>query len=217
VFRSDRVEFMAIPLTAVILGVLFILFAVSGVGVWAWIATGVLMFGITCFVAWRSVEHHAHPPADDAPRPAAQRPPGAHRVLVVVDESCPPEAVRDAIAQRTAGHTAEAFVVAPAAGSRLDRLMGDEAGYQNAARHLETTMLELATVHDLAVRDGKVGSHDPIQAADECLREFPADEIVFAVDPEGSTTWVEDGAVELARSRYGIPVAQLLAAPTERL
>jgi hypothetical protein len=128
-------------------------------------------------------------------------------VLVVVDESYPPGAIKEAVAARTAGRPAEAVVVAPAAGSRLDRLTGDEAGYSKAARHLDETLVELARLPGLEVRSGKVGSHDPIQAMDESLREFPADEIVLAFD----------GEEEHAESRYGIPVTKLVAGSTERV
>src|SRR5947207_630738 len=170
VFKSGRVEFMAIPLMVVILGVLFLVFAVSAVGVWAWIVTGVVILAAIILLAWRGVQRHQHQPAADAPRPAEHRAPGAYRILVVVDESCAPAAIRDAVAARAAGHAAESFVVAPAAGSRLDRLMGDEAGYSKAQSHLDETLAELAAVHGLDSKGGKIGSHDPIQAADESLR-----------------------------------------------
>ena len=40
----------------------------------------------------------------------------------------------------------------------------------------------LGALRELRVRaSGRVGSHDPLQAADDGLREFRADEIVFAV------------------------------------
>src|SRR5262249_61863139 len=155
------------------------------------------------------------PPAADAPRPAEHRQPGVHRILVVVDDSSAPGAIKDAVAAHASGHAAESYVVAPAAGSRLDRLTGDETGYMKAQHHLDETLAELAAVQGLVVKGGKVGSHDPIQAADESLRQFPADEILFALDPGASPDWLEEGAVELAQSRYGIPVTKLVAAPTQ--
>jgi hypothetical protein len=214
-FRSDRVEFMAIPLMVVLLGALFVVFAVAEIGVWAWILTGAVILAAILLLVWRVAERHRHPPAADAPRPAEQpRPAGAHRILVVADQSCAPGAIRETVAARSAGRPSAAFVVAPAAGSRLDRLTGDEAGYENAARHLDETLEELAVVRDLDVKRGKVGAHDPIQAADEALREFPADEIVFAIDA-GASNFLEEGEIERTRSRYGIPVTRVVAAPPE--
>ena len=213
-FRSNRVEFMAIPLMVVLLGALFVVFAVAEIGVWAWILTGVVILAAILMLVWRVAERHRHPPAADAPRPAEQpRPAGAHRILVVADESCAPGAIRETVAARSAGRPSVAFVVAPASGSRLDRLTGDEAGYEEAARHLDETLAELAVVRDLDVKRGKVGAHDPIQAADEALREFPADEIVFAVDA-GASNFLEEEEIERTRGRYGIPVTRVVAAPT---
>lgn len=57
---------------------------------------------------------------------------------------------------------------------------------------------------------GDVGSDDPIQAADDALREFPADEIVFATQPEQDANWRERGVVEIARSRYDLPVSHVV-------
>jgi len=56
--------------------------------------------------------------------------------------------------------------------------------------------------------NGTVGSDDPIQAADDALRTFAADELVF-VTGRGKANWLEDDALELARGRYGIPVAHI--------
>ena len=214
-FKSNRIEFMAIPLMVVLLGVLFVVFAVAEIGVWGWILTGVVILAAILLLVWRVAQRHQHPPAADAPRPAERpRPAGAHRILVVADQSCAAVEIRETVAARSAGRPSVAFVVAPAAGSRLDRLTGDEAGYENAARHLDETLEEFAGVRDLDVRRGKVGAHDPIRAADEALREFPADEIVFAVDP-GASNFLEEGEIERTRSRYGIPVTKVVSAPTE--
>jgi hypothetical protein len=48
-----------------------------------------------------------------------------------------------------------------------------------------------------------------VQAADDGLRAFPADEIVFALHGGDDTDWVERGVVELARARYAVPVREL--------
>lgn len=56
---------------------------------------------------------------------------------------------------------------------------------------------------------GRVGARDPLQAADDGLREFSAGEILFVVRPSGNTSWLEDGVVQQARDRYPIPVTEL--------
>jgi hypothetical protein len=123
-------------------------------------------------------------------RRTARRETDAHRILLIVDDRCAPWAIRKAIAARVEGCASEVLVVAPAG-----------AG---ATRHLEATLDELALVRDIDVRRGHIGSHDPIEAADEALRAFPADQIVFTV--AAGTERPKARAVDIAPSRYDIPV-----------
>jgi GABA permease len=59
---------------------------------------------------------------------------------------------------------------------------------------------------------GEVGARDPIRAADDALREFPADEVVFATHSGADANWLEQGVVEAARSRYDVPVTHVVDA-----
>jgi hypothetical protein len=99
------------------------------------------------------------------------------------------------------------LVVAPALGSRLSHWTGDDQARHDAEGNLEQTVAGL-TAAGVTAR-GEVGSDDPIQAADDALREFPADEIVLATHPEQEANWKERGVVEIARDRYGLPVADV--------
>ena len=49
---------------------------------------------------------------------------------------------------------------------------------------------------------GETGADDPIQATDDGLREFAANEIVFVTKLGTNTDWVEEGVVETATKRY---------------
>jgi hypothetical protein len=75
-----------------------------------------------------------------------------------------------------------------------------------AQEHLGTTLDAL----------DRIGSHDPIQAADDGLREFPADLTVFATGPADQANRLERDLVEVAGSRYDISVAQIGADPAGR-
>ena len=92
--------------------------------------------------------------------------------------------------------------------SRLGAWTGDESAYEDARRHLAATLEALGQVGIDA--HGRLGPHDPLQAADEGLREFAADEVVFATSADGEN-WLEQGVVEEARARYGVPVTHVLA------
>jgi hypothetical protein len=102
------------------------------------------------------------------------------------------------------GRPVSLFVMAPALQSRIGVIAGDQRGYDSAARHLEATIKALEDAGLPA--QGEVGPPDPLQAADDGLRQFPANEIVFVTHPEGKTNWLEDGVVAMAASRYFQPV-----------
>jgi hypothetical protein len=86
---------------------------------------------------------------------------------------------------------------------------GDERAYQAAQVYLTQT---LDLLDRLGVEaEGHVGPHDPIQAADDGLREFPADLIVFAACPPDGANRLEQDLVEVAAGRYGLPIALIPA------
>jgi hypothetical protein len=156
------------------------------------------------------------------PRNVSLRPPaglaasapdgGIRRLLVVTDESCTSEDLR-ALPQPEGRTTA--FVVAPAVSSRTSRWTGDEGAYDEARQHLYSTVRALRSLGVEA--EGHIGPHDPLEAADDGLREFPADEVVFVLGGQERTKWLEEGVVHAARARYPIPVRGLRrAAGTER-
>ena len=101
---DNKVEFAAIPIVAVILGFLFVLFLAFDTGLWAWILVGVVALLLMGLVARQLGKRSRHPSALDAPRastaPAAD---GIHRVLVIADESVTSEAFRDTITAHAAG------------------------------------------------------------------------------------------------------------------
>jgi hypothetical protein len=196
-----RPELVAIALMLVVLAVLFVVFLAASIGVGAWIVLGlffaVLIVGAGLYFVRRprggaAFEGGAAPVSD-----------GVHRVLLVVDDACSADTLA------ALGHDGDTavFVVAPAVSSRTARLTGDEHAYGRAEEHLNETV---AALQELGVEArGQVGSHDPVQAADDGLRAFPADEIVFALHGGDDTDWVERGVVELARARYAVPVREL--------
>ena len=129
---------------------------------------------------------------------------------MIADDACAPDELGLAIAGLRLTGPAAVFVMAPAIGSRTARWTGDEHAYQEAAAHLEATLDALREL-DLEA-DGRIGSHDPLQAADDGLREFAADEIVFAVHRGGEENWLERGVVDAARARYPVPVSEIAVA-----
>ena len=204
---KSRGEFLAIPMTLVGIGIIALLVWAAHLGIWAWLALGVVgligLIAVTWYVVGRP--HRPPPPTPGARPDGAVAPPddGVRRVLVIAGDACTSADLRPALS----GGPTSVFVVAPVLGSRTSTLTGDEGDYEAASAHLETT---LAALKDLQVpASGRVGARDPLQAADDGLREFPAGEIMFVVRPSGETSWLEDGVVDEARTRYPIPVTEL--------
>jgi hypothetical protein len=199
-------QFVAIPLTLVLLGGLFLLFFVSQVGAWAWVITGLAGVGLFSWLAWQFATSN-RAAASEAPR-VGSAPHGANRhLLVVTDDACTAQDLRDAVALHSDGRPSEVLVVAPAFSSRLDRLTGDQSAYDEATLRLNAT---LGALTELGVEaHGRLGSHDPIQATDEALREFPAEEILFALQHGASSKPPEEDIVEIARKRYDVAVTTL--------
>ncbi len=209
---ENKIEFAAIPIVAVTLGILFVLFLAYDQGLWAWLLVGALGIVLAALVARSVGRRTRHPSIDAAPkvtaRPARD---GVHRVLVVADDSVTSEAFRDTLTEHVSGRQVEAYVVAPALSSRLARWTSDESAYGDAQEHLDATIASLSAA-GISAR-GTIGPHDPLQAADDGLREFAADEVIFATHPEDSSNWLERGVVGQARDRYGIPVTHVVIGP----
>ncbi len=210
--NSTRIELMAIPIVAVLFGIGLVLAIAASVGLWAWLLVGLAGLLLVILVMARFVRRHPHPAAE-TPAPAAgavppsSAPDGAYRVLVIADESCIDPAFPAQLAGHAGGRTVEALVIAPAIGSRLSRWTGDESQFTEARKHLDDTVAALAGA-GISAR-GETGADDPLQAADDGLRGFSAQEIVFVTKPGTDTDWVERGVIEAAQKRYAVPVTHI--------
>jgi len=204
---DDKREFAAIPLTLGILGLLGLVLLAFTQGLSVWLALGAILAAVLIATALVGMARPHHPAPSAAPLPsrgATHREDGIPRVLVVADGACGIDDLGAALAENGSAGPTEVLVVAPALGSRTARWTGDDRPYQEAESHLEETLRALGELHVQA--RGHIGAHDPLQAADDGLREFPADEIVFAVHPTSDANWLERDVVDLARARYQIPV-----------
>ena len=118
-------------------------------------------------------------------------------LLLVGDVS--PAKLRDALAARV--HPPErVHVVAPMVVTPLDWLATAE---DHAHREAEMRALDAEwTLADQAETGGEAGIADPVQAVEDALRSFPADEILIAGEQA-------DPDLERALAPFGLPVARL--------
>ena len=206
---TTRVELMAIPIVALIFGGGLILALASAAGMWAWLLVGVAGIVLAVLLLVVYARRNPHPVAGK-PAPATAGTPTAdeaYRVLVIADESCVDPQFAGQVAAHAEGRAVDVLVIAPAIGSRLARWTGDESAHADARKHLDDTVAALARA-GISAR-GETGADDPLQAADDGLREFPAHEIVFVTKPGTGTDWVEKGVVETAKKRYDVPVTHV--------
>ena len=130
-----------------------------------------------------------------------------HRVLVVANETVGGSELRREIMER--GSLAEVLVVTPALNSRIRHWTSDEDGAREEAQARLDVSVSALSGAGVKVR-GQVGDDDPIQAIDDALRTFPADEIVISTHPAGRSNWLEKGVVVRARERYGCPITHVI-------
>jgi hypothetical protein len=134
------------------------------------------------------------------------------RILVVTTASVRREDLRDRVLAHAGSEDADVRVVAPAAEiSRLDWLTNDEqeARADAAERAAE---IGLAVAPEARSVDAEIGDTDPVQAIEDALREFPADELVLVTPPDEDASWLEEGAAGESFARFNVPVTHLVVA-----
>lgn len=125
------------------------------------------------------------------------------RLLVVITTEVADGVLRGLVRSR-AGDDAEMLVVAPATGiSRLDWLTNAEDDARSEAATLATKTAN-ATVNDHV--EGRPGDSDPVQAIEDALGTFAADEILVVTRPDDEATWLEQGTGEAVQARFSLPI-----------
>ena len=184
--------------------VYFALIAIAGViNAWA----GLVVFIVLTIAVvwwWWSSRQPAPPRQATSIRGGA---PGEKRILVIANETVGGAPLLDKINERASSSedTAKVHVVSPALNSPLRHLASDEDPARAAAQErLERSLRKLK--EEGIEASGEVGDGDPLQALEDALRTFGADEIVISTHPEGRSNWLERGLVTQARERFAVPV-----------
>ena len=200
-FRSEAEAFRFVLLT-----VGYFALIVIGASIATWL--GVVVFGVLSAAAlwfWAR-SRRAEPPV---PTPVADHPESERRILVVANETVGGDELFAAIEQRAESVDEQVLVVCPALNSPLKTWASDEDAAREAAQQrLDATLARLAASGVQA--RGEVGDGDPLQAIDDALRTFGADEIVISTHPEGRSHWLERGVVNAARERFPVPISHVV-------
>ena len=130
------------------------------------------------------------------------------KLLVVATAPIESGPLQDAV-RAHAGDEAEIRVVAPASDvSQLQWLASDEDEAREKAAGVATVAAE-SVEPEAARTEAEVGDTDPVQAIEDALRTFPADEVLVVTRPEDDASWLEQDSAEEARERFGVPVTRL--------
>jgi hypothetical protein len=204
-FRTEAEAFSFVIVMAVLFGAV----ALAGILGDRWVALGVFLalgLGIAVGMYMKSEPRSPEPAVWDRRRSPAD---GPKKLLVIANETVAGRALRGEIVQRTKDADFDVLVVCPALNSRIRHWTSDE----DHARALAQERLEmsLAALADAGVAArGEVGDDDPIQAIEDALRTFGADEIVISTHPPGRSNWLERGVITRARERFDIPITHVV-------
>jgi hypothetical protein len=200
--RSEEDAFRFTVVVAILVAPIALAAILFGSGVGLAVAGG-LAFGIAfaLFVLRR----------DEGPERASlrRRPHEHHRILVVANETLSGAALRDEIERRAVGDEAEVFVVCPALNSKIRHWTSDEDEARAAAQARLRTMLDTLDRVGLNAT-GEVGESDPVQAMEDALRMFGADEVIVSTHPPGRSNWLERDVVERSRERFDLPITHVV-------
>jgi hypothetical protein len=149
----------------------------------------------------------------DEPIEVARKADDRYRVAVLTVDPVDDAATVDAVARiaaegervRAPSHGAEphVLVVAAAVPSTLDRWASDVRASRRRAGHTVAVSMASLTAAGLDAA-GRVADGDPVQALEDELRSYPADEVVVVTGGE-----IDAGALEEIRRRLDRPVREL--------
>src|SRR5207244_13429376 len=127
----------------------------------------------------------------EAPRqapPVRRGDPDERRILVIANETVGGGALRERIEEHSSGHPTQVLVVTPALNSPVRTFTSDvDKAREQAQERLEASLARLAEA-GIEAR-GEIGDGDPLQAIEDGLRTFGADEVILSTPPEGRSPW----------------------------
>jgi hypothetical protein len=200
--RSEAEAFRFLIASIVYFGAIVIAAVAGG----KWWGLGVFAALSAAVVWWWLRSRRDERPRQTAPRPHAE---GERRILVVANETVAGHTLRSMILERSLDVREEVLVVTPALNSPLKHWVSDEDDARAAAQERLDSSLAKLSEAGVEAR-GEVGDGDPLQAMEDALRTFGADEIIISTHPEGRSNWLERGVVEKARERFAVPITHVV-------
>jgi hypothetical protein len=202
-FRSEAEAYRFVMLTVGYFAAIVIAKAVLG-DVGAFIVFLVLTFAVIVWIV-RSGRRERPPPT----APAHRHPENERRILVVANQTVGGESLRNAIRERSEGFEEHVLVVVPVLNSPVRHWTSDEDPARAEAAKRLARSLERLKAAGVDAR-GEIGDSEPVQAIEDWMRLFDADEIIISTHPEGRSHWLEKGVVREARQRFDVPITHVV-------
>jgi hypothetical protein len=201
-FRSEAAAYRFLLVTiaafALIVAAKLLLGTAAAVVVWLAVTAG-------AFVLY--ARRRSEPPLHETPRVEHEQ--GRRCILVIANETVGGEALRERIQEHSRGHRTNLLVVTPALNSPVRTFTSDvDKAREEAQQRLDASLARLR--RDGIEANGEVGDGDPLQAIEDALRTFGADEIIISTHPEGRSNWLERGIVDSTRERFACPVTHVV-------
>jgi hypothetical protein len=147
------------------------------------------------------------PQAKAALRPRADD--GMHRILVVANQTLSGRALRAEISGHSHGSRTDLRVVCPALNSKIKHWTNEEDEARASAQQRLERLLDGLRAEGFEVQ-GDIGDDDPVQAMEDALRLYPADEVIISTHPPGRSNWLEHDVVHRAQQRFDLPVTHVV-------
>jgi nucleotide-binding universal stress UspA family protein len=202
-FRSEAEAYRFLLLTVGYFAAIAI--AALTLGKWAGLAVFLLLTlaGLAYVVRARRTE----PPLQAVPSRHGRE--NERRILVIANETVGGKRLLEEIRRRSEGYDEQVLVVSPALNSPVRHWASDEDNARaQAQERLEASLARLRAAGVDA--KGEVGDAEPVQAMEDALRLFGADEIIISTHPEGRSNWLEKGIVGTARERFAVPITHVV-------
>jgi membrane protein implicated in regulation of membrane protease activity len=201
-FRSEAEAFRFLLLT---IGYFALIVIGAVINTWLGVAVFVVL---TLAAAYFSFMR----PRDEPPQrvaPTLEHSSDERRILVIANETVGGQTLRETIRERSEGWRAKVLVVTPALNTPLKHWVSDDDQARDAAQ--ERLDRSLARLREAGIEArGEIGDGEPLQAIEDALRTFGADEIIISTHPEGRSNWLEKGVVSNARERFAVPIAHVV-------
>jgi hypothetical protein len=200
--RSEADAFQFLLGAAVYFG----LIAIAGViNHWAGLAVFIVLSAGALW--WWLRARRLEPPRQSTP--VRRGHPDERRILVIANETVGGQALRARVEEHSSGHPTQVLVVTPALNSPVRTFTSDvDEARAQAQERLDAS---LARLHEAGIEArGEVGDGDPLQAMEDALRTFGADQIIISTHPEGRSHWLERGVVSGAKERFAVPITHVV-------